>query len=225
MLGYKENVVFYCSSWIQGDNNSIRSGDSKKIKIYYYICCGTLVRSVWPFSPQKHHIIFKKKWKNEKKKKNNNNNNNNNNSAGMVRHTKHEAEVQFKPSSNAFSRNTVCLNAESNLRFGSAAHLNLGLNFGPVLQSSGSNFGSGPNFGNTSRVQNTTIFSPSPLSTTIVKLQIWLRFVVVLPAKLFFLQSMQWMITIRRLLTFHFPISVNPSLASKSMGIYPLYKR
>ena len=67
----------------------------------------------------------------------------------MVWHTKHEAEVRFKPSSNAFSRNTVCLNAESNLVFGSAAHLNLGLNFGPVLQSSGSNFSSGPNFGNT----------------------------------------------------------------------------
>ena len=71
----------------------------------------------------------------------------------MVQHTKHEAEVQFKPSSNAFSRNMVCLNTESNLRFGSAAHLNLGLNFGPVLQSSGLNFGSGLNFSNTSMVR------------------------------------------------------------------------
>ena len=78
--------------------------------------------------PGKNIVSFSKK--NEKK-----------NSAGMVWHTKYEAKVQFKPSSNAFSRNTVCLNAESNLRFGSAAHLNLGLNFGPVLQSSGSNFG------------------------------------------------------------------------------------
>ena len=75
-----------------------------------------------------------------------------NNSAGMVWHTKHEAEVRFKPSSNTFSRNTVCLNTESNLAFGSAAHLNLGLNFGPVLQSSGSNFGSGLNFSNTRTV-------------------------------------------------------------------------
>ena len=50
-----------------------------------------------------------------------------------------------------FSRNTVCLNAESNLRFGSAAHLNLGLNFGLVLQSSGSNFSSEPNFSNTTK--------------------------------------------------------------------------
>ena len=48
----------------------------------------------------------------------------------MVWHTKHEAEVQFKLSSNVFSRNTVCLNTESNLAFSSAAHLNLGLNFG-----------------------------------------------------------------------------------------------
>ena len=88
-------------------------------------------------------IFLKKKKKKKRKKKKN--------SAGMVRHTKHEAEVQFKPSSNAFSRNTVCLNAELNLRFGSAVHLNLGLNFGPVLQSSGSNFGSGPNFGNTTK--------------------------------------------------------------------------
>ena len=32
MLGCKENMVFYCSSWIQGDNNSIRTGDSKKKK-------------------------------------------------------------------------------------------------------------------------------------------------------------------------------------------------
>ena len=68
----------------------------------------------------------------------------------MVWHTKHEAKVQFKPSSKVFSRNTVFLNAELNLVFGSAAHLNLGLNFGLVLQSSGSNFGSGLNFGNTS---------------------------------------------------------------------------
>ena len=33
----------------------------KKIKKYYYICCGTLVRSVWPFSRQNHLIISKKK--------------------------------------------------------------------------------------------------------------------------------------------------------------------
>ena len=136
MLGYKENVVFYCSSWIQGDNNSIRSGDSKKKK-------NILLYLLWDPGAVSVAIFFKKKKKKKRKKKKN--------SAGMVRHTKHEAEVQFKPSSNAFSRNTVCLNAELNLRFGSAVHLNLGLNFGPVLQSSGSNFGSGLNFGNTTK--------------------------------------------------------------------------
>ena len=41
----------------------------------------------------------------------------------------------------------VYLNAGSNIAFSSPEDLNFGLNFGPVLQSSRSNFGSGPDFG------------------------------------------------------------------------------
>ena len=63
--------------------------------------------------------------------------------------TKRGAEVQFKLSSNAFSGTMESMNTESNLAFSSAKNLNLGLNLGLVLQSSGSNFGSGLNFSNT----------------------------------------------------------------------------
>jgi hypothetical protein len=60
-------------------------------------------------------------------------------------------KVRFEPTSNAFSGIMVCLNAASNATFSSAKRLNFGLNFGPVLQSSGSNFGSGSDFGNTNK--------------------------------------------------------------------------
>ena len=70
-------------------------------------------------------------------------------------------KVRFEPSSNAFSEIIIYLNAASNATFSSAKWLNFELNFGPVLQSSGSNFGSGPDFGITSLQE---IFLQVPLS-------------------------------------------------------------
>src|SRR5271168_5184627 len=58
-----------------------------------------------------------------------------------------QVRFKFEPGSNRFSEIDVWLNLELNFRFGSAKVLNFELNFGPVLRSSGSNFGSGPNFG------------------------------------------------------------------------------
>src|ERR1700678_2172993 len=56
-----------------------------------------------------------------------------------------QVRFKFEPGSNRFSKIDVWLNLELNFRSGSAV-LNFELNFSPVLRSSGSNFGSGPNF-------------------------------------------------------------------------------
>src|ERR1700678_12862 len=61
-----------------------------------------------------------------------------------------QVRFKFEPGSNRFREIDVWLNLELDFRFGSAKVLNFELNFGPVLRSSGSNFGSGPNFGITS---------------------------------------------------------------------------
>jgi hypothetical protein len=55
---------------------------------------------------------------------------------------KHAKKVRFEPGSARFRDFELCLNLEPNLRSGSTSHPNLGPNFGPVLKSSGSNFGS-----------------------------------------------------------------------------------
>jgi hypothetical protein len=52
-----------------------------------------------------------------------------------------QVQFKFKPGSNRFSEIDVWLNLGLNFRSGSAKVLNFELNFGPVLRSSGSNFG------------------------------------------------------------------------------------
>ena len=54
--------------------------------------------------------------------------------------------------SNPVRTSSILLNPELNFRSGSAEVLNFELDFGPVLKSSGSNFGSGLNFGNTNHL-------------------------------------------------------------------------
>jgi hypothetical protein len=59
-----------------------------------------------------------------------------------------QVRFKFEPGSlNGFSEIDVRLNLGLNFRSGSGKVLNFELNFGPVLRSSGSNFGSGPNLG------------------------------------------------------------------------------
>ena len=55
-------------------------------------------------------------------------------------------------SSNPVQTYLILLNPELNVRSGSAKVLNFELNLGPVLKGSGSNFGSGPNFSNTTPI-------------------------------------------------------------------------
>ena len=59
-------------------------------------------------------------------------------------------QCRFEPGSNPVRTSSMLLNPELNSRSGSAQMLNFELDFGPVLIKFSSNFGSGPNFGNTS---------------------------------------------------------------------------
>ena len=58
-----------------------------------------------------------------------------------------DGQVRFEPVLTGSNKLSCCLNLRLDRRSGSALPLNLGPDLGPVLQSSGSNFGSGPNRG------------------------------------------------------------------------------
>ena len=62
-----------------------------------------------------------------------------------------DGQVRFEPVLTGSGKLSYCLNLRLDRRFGPALPLNLGPDLGPVLQSSGSNFGSGPNHGITTR--------------------------------------------------------------------------
>ena len=69
---------------------------------------------------------------------------------GLGKHTKilsprSTKKVRFEPGSARFKDFQPCSNLEPDLWSGSTFHPNLGPNFGPVLKSSGLNFGSEPN--------------------------------------------------------------------------------
>ena len=64
---------------------------------------------------------------------------------------------RFKRGSNQFGKFYTPLNPEPDLRFGSGKVWTLNWTSGPVQESSGSNFGSGPNHGNTIPAHNPCI--------------------------------------------------------------------